>query len=291
MKISGHPVSALEPFGVRVDAARPGADLGELPVPDLRELVRDHHLLLLRGFAGITGPEDLTGYSEGWGAIGMWPFGAVLELVEHADPGDHIFDHGYVPLHWDGMYRPQVPEFQVFHCVSEPGAGHGGRTVFTQTGAVLRHADRATRELWERATGEYRRKMEFYDSEAVSPVVTAHPDRGFPVIRYNEPVPADADFVNHPDLRFTGLPEDRTEEFHHTLTSALYDPRHLYAHSWRTGDLVVADNYTLLHGREAFTSGCRRHLRRVHVLGSPPLDNPALVRSTTASPSAEGAAS
>ena len=120
---------------------------------------------------------------------------------------------------------------------------------------MLRDADPGQRELWEKVTGIYRRKMEFYDSEAVSPVVTTHPD-----------------------LEFTGLPEDRLAEFHDTLTAALHDPRHLYAHDWRTGDLVVADNYTLLHGREAFTTRSPRHLQRVHVLGEPALDNPALVR-------------
>ena len=275
-RLAGHPVTELEPFGVRVDAVRPGVPFVELPVEDLRELVRTHHLLLLRDFTGFTGAEELTGYSADWGEISMWPFGSVLELVEHENPDDHIFDHSYVPMHWDGMYRPQVPEFQVFHCVHAPGTGQGGRTTFSQTAAVLRDADPGTRRLWEQATGTYLRKTEFYDSKAVSPVVTPHPDRGFPVIRYNEPVAPDAEFVNHPVLEFTGLPEERTAEFHRTLTAALYDPRHLYAHAWRTGDLVVADNYTLLHGREGFTTGSPRHLRRVHVLGSPPLDNPAL---------------
>ncbi|KUJ67151.1 pyoverdine biosynthesis protein PvcB [Streptomyces albus subsp. albus] len=278
MKIAGHTVDELTPFGIRVTASHATADISELPVAELRELAREHHLLLLRGFAGISDAAELTEYSQRWGAISMWPFGAVLELVEHADPADHIFDHSYMPMHWDGMYRPQVPEFQIFHCVSAPGEQHGGRTTFSQTEAALRHAEPAERRLWEQVTGVYRRAMEFYASQAVSPVVTAHPDRGFPVLRYNEPVAADAEFVNRPDLEFTGIPEDRSEEFHRTLGAALYDPRHLYAHSWRTGDLVVADNYTLLHGREEFTTGSRRHLRRVHILGSPPLENPALVR-------------
>ncbi|WP_327314826.1 TauD/TfdA dioxygenase family protein [Streptomyces sp. NBC_01235] len=273
-------ITPLDPFGVRVDADvdRPGARLDELPVAELRALAREHHLVLLRGFGGFAGALELTEYAAGWGTISMWPFGAVLELVEHENPDDHIFDHSYVPLHWDGMYRPQVPEFQLFHCVSAPGEGQGGRTTFAHTPAVLRDADPGQRELWERVTGIYRRKMEFYDSEAVSPVVTTHPDRGFPVIRYNEPVAPDAEFVNHPDLEFTGLPDDQLAEFHDTLTAALHDPRHLYAHDWQTGDLVVADNYTLLHGREAFTTRSPRHLQRVHVLGEPALDNPALVR-------------
>jgi hypothetical protein len=32
----------------------------------------------------------------------------------------------------------------------------------------------------------------------------------------------------------------------------------------------------LLHGREPYASECGRHLRRVHVLGNPPLRNTAL---------------
>ena len=263
-------------FGAVVEAASPQERLDGPPVEELRELVRAHHLLLLRGFRPFADAEELTAYCARWGEISMWPFGAVLELVEHDDPADHIFDHRHVPLHWDGMYRPQVPEFQVFHCVSAPGNGQGGGTVFSETSAVLREAAPASRALWERVTGTYRRRMEYYDSVAVSPVVAAHPVTGEPVIRYNEPVAPDDEFINHPDLEFTGVPRSRLEEFHHGLSEALRAPGHAYTHRWRTGDLVVADNYTLLHGREAFTSRAPRHLRRVHVLGAPALDNPAL---------------
>ncbi|OEU92228.1 pyoverdine biosynthesis protein PvcB [Streptomyces abyssalis] len=266
----------LAGFGAVLEAASPEKRLEDLPVAELRELVRDHHLLLLRGFSPFADAHELAAYCTLWGEISMWPFGAVLELTEHENPGDHIFDHRHVPLHWDGMYRPQVPEFQLFHCVSAPGEDQGGGTVFSQTSAVLRDADAGTRALWERARGTYRRKMEFYESTAVSPVVTAHPVTGEPVIRYNEPVAADDEFINHPDLEFDGVPEARLEEFHRTLSSALRAPGYAYTHKWRTGDLVVADNYTLLHGREAFTSRAPRHLRRVHVLGDPPLENPAL---------------
>lgn len=274
VRASARPPRAA--FGALVEAGSPQERLADLPVGELRELARTHHLLLLRGFQGPADAEELTAYCARWGEISMWPFGAVLELVEHENPDDHIFDHRHVPLHWDGMYRPQVPEFQLFHCVSAPGEDQGGGTVFSQTSAVLRDADPAARELWEQVSGTYRRRTEFYDSVAVSPVVTAHPGTGEPVIRYNEPVAADDEFINHPDLEFSGVPADRLPEFHDGLKRALRAPAHSYTHRWRTGDLVVTDNYTLLHGREAFTSRAPRHLRRVHVLGDPPLDNPAL---------------
>jgi L-tyrosine isonitrile desaturase/decarboxylase len=263
-------------FGAVLEAAVPEERIDDLPVDELRELVRERRLLLLRGFTGLADAAELTAYCARWGEISMWPFGAVLELVEHENPGDHIFDHRHVPLHWDGMYRPEVPEFQIFHCVSAPGRDQGGGTVFSDTSSVLREAAPGERELWERVSGTYRRKMEYYDSVAVSPVVTSHPVTGEPVIRYNEPVAPDDEFINHPDLEFSGLPGELMDDFHRGLSEALRAPGHLYTHRWQTGDLVVADNYTLLHGREAFTSRAPRHLRRVHVLGDPPLRNPAL---------------
>ena len=69
------------------------------------------------------------------------------------------------------------------------------------------------------------------------------------------------------------------------LRDALYAPSNFYAHEWQQGDVVVADNFSLLHGREGYETKASRHLRRVHVLSAPPLNNPRLVSygSTTAS--------
>ncbi len=120
--------------------------------------------------------------------------------------------------------------------------------------------------------------MEFYDSKTVSPIVDSHPLRGFSVIRYNEP-PREGfgDFLNPPTLEFTGLDHEELSELHRSLRDALYSPSCFYAHEWQEGDLVVADNFSLLHGREAFETKAPRHLRRVHVLSDPPLANPRLV--------------
>jgi len=50
------------------------------------------------------------------------------------------------------------------------------------------------------------------------------------------------------------------------MRDLLYRPEYLYAHSWRTGDIVVADNHALLHGRNAYLQESPRHLRRVNIL-------------------------
>lgn len=274
-------ISSLNPFGLLIEARDSTASVQELEVEELRAHFRRENFLVLRGFRSFSGAEDFAAWCEGFGEISVWPFGKVLELVERNNPEDHIFDNNYVPLHWDGMYRPQVPEYQIFHCVQAPGTSQGGRTTFSHTAKALESVPAKTRALWGKVTGSYQRKMEFYDSKTISPILDRHPTRGFDVIRYNEPPIAGRkgmkEFVNPPLLEFSGASESEIVEVHRTLRAALYGKDAFYAHEWRVGDIVINDNYTLLHGREAFETKAPRHLRRVHVLGSPPLHNPRLV--------------
>lgn len=271
-------ITHIEPFGLLLEPKRASQTIRDLDVNLLRELVWRDRLIVLRGFPPLADAEELSEHCERWGKISVWPFGKVLELVERNNPEDHIFDNNYVPLHWDGMYRPQVPEFQIFHCVQAPLVGQGGRTTFSNTVLALKNTPASTRALWEKVTGSYQRKMEFYNSKTVSPIVDSHPLRGFPVIRYNEPpVEGFGHFLNPPFLEFNGADPQELEEFHRSLREALYSPKNFYAHEWHKGDIVVADNFSLLHGRESFETKAPRHLRRVHVLSDPPLDNPRLV--------------
>ena len=266
--------SRLDPFGVRLEGNGEGVE--SLDVEHLRELFHREGLVVLRGFKAFDTADGFADWCGRFGEVEVWPFGRVLELVQHENPADHIFDHGYVPMHWDGMYRPRVAQYQIFHCVHAPPAGAGGRTTFSHTPRMLANATDAERELWRRVTGTYMRKMVHYDSKTVSPVVTRHPFRDYEVVRYNEPPNVDG-FVNPPELHFDGVAADELPEFHRSLQASLHAPANFLAHVWRDGDVVLADNFTLLHGREAYASDCARHIRRVHVNSTPPFANPALV--------------
>lgn len=167
-------ITRIEPFGLLLQPGSSSEDIREISVDRLRELVWREGLIVLRGFRTFSSAEDLSEYCERWGEISVWPFGKVLELVERNNPEDHIFDNNYVPLHWDGMYRPQVPEFQLFHCLKAPSSGQGGRTTFSNTVLALEKAPARVRALWEKVTGHYERKMEFYDSKTISPVIDSH---------------------------------------------------------------------------------------------------------------------
>lgn len=119
--------------------------------------------------------------------------------------------------------------------------------------------------------------MEFYNSKIVSPIITKHPLRNFLVIRYNEPhFEKKGKLLNIPNLQFTGIEVKDLEKFHSSLIDVLYNSKNFYAHEWQDNDVLIADNFSLLHGREEFVSHTPRHLQRVQVLSNPPYDNPQL---------------
>jgi len=270
-------VTHIKPFGLILKPRRKNTNVKDLDLRILRQLFFQQQLVVLRGFESFRNSEEFSSFCEMWGEISVWPFGKVLELIEQENPKDHIFDHSYVPLYWDGMYRPQVPEYQIFHCVKAPLSNQGGRKTFSNTILALKNARPELKKLWSKVTGIYKRKMEFYNSKTVSPIITRHPQRDFSVIRYNEPPVLDkGHFVNPPELEFAGLHKEAIDVFHRDLQEALYCPNNFYAHEWQDGDVVIADNFSLLHGREEFVSRSPRHLRRVQVLSSPPYDNPGL---------------
>jgi alpha-ketoglutarate-dependent taurine dioxygenase len=277
-KLSEKPkLTQLKPFGVLVEPANEKTSVHDLDTEFLRDLFRKNQIVVLRGFQTFQNADGFSDYCERWGEVSLWPFGKVLELIEQENPEDHIFDNSYMPLHWDGMYRPQVPEYQIFHCVKAPLAGQGGATTFSNTILALQSAPAETKELWTKVTGTYKRKMEFYNSKTVSPIITKHPYRDVSVIRYSEPhFEHKGDFVNPPDVEFSGIEQKQLNEFHQSLGKALYSQDCFYAHEWQTGDVVIADNFSLLHGRAEFVSRSPRHIQRVHVLSNPPFDNPHL---------------
>ena len=277
MGLAGEPCQ----FGVMVKSRRPHVHVGELSQNRLRELVRSQQLVVLRDFESFDRAESLARYCANFGEILMWPFGAVLELVQHPDPDDHIFANNYVPLHWDGMYLQTVPEFQIFQCVRAVDESQGGRTTFSSTSEALRIAPSQARELWSRARGRYQRTVALYSNQVEAPIIERHPRREFDVLRFcKPPILGDSTFINPSTYEFGGIEEDEIEALLGSLRSALYDSRAHYAHRWQTGDVVLTDNFTLLHGREHFANQSGRHLRRVHVHGDPPLHNPHLVGQT-----------
>jgi L-tyrosine isonitrile desaturase/decarboxylase len=276
-------LSVLQPFGAIITAPSNRMVLSEISPNRLREEVAEHGLVTLRGFAPPVDADAFLEYGKIWGDLLEWPFGFVFDVLAHEDPDDHAYDTGFMPMHWDGMYADHIPQFQIFHCVTAPPSAQGGRTLFCNTSKLLADAEPEVLGRWKKLTLRYENpKLNHYGGLVVSPLIEQHPITGVPVMRFLEAVPADKKILNPPIVRIEGMEADEEALTLQRLSEIVRDERYTYAHQWHEGDIVITDNYTLLHTRESYARGLPRHLRRIHVLGSPPR------RSNLRSVSAEG---
>jgi alpha-ketoglutarate-dependent taurine dioxygenase/4-hydroxybenzoate polyprenyltransferase len=251
----------LTPFGLRLDVPS-GTRWDDLDQAEIRAFIDAHRVLVLRGLAPME-PEVLAAASRKLGPLQPWPFGAVHELKRDAKAENYLYTEHAVPLHWDGAFADAVPHFLVFRCVAAPPPDAGGETVFVDTVTVLEKIGADRKDRWEKARFRYStEKKAHYGGTFTAEVVAKHPTLDLPVIRYAEPVLD----LNPVSVEALDLAEDAGKALMRELREALYDPSVQLALPWEDGDVVIADNHALLHGRRSFRADAPRHLLRVNVL-------------------------
>ncbi|MEV5575221.1 FAD-dependent oxidoreductase [Spirillospora sp. NPDC052269] len=260
------PLHRLAPFGVRLSPDGT-TDLAGLPPEWLTNLLLREHLVLLRGFAGAPSADRFEAFARGLGPLVVWGDRPIVSVVAQAEPDDHVHDTGFMPIHWDGVYKPDTPDIQIFQCLKSAGTGaSGGATLFSDTTRVIANTAPDTVALWRTLVFRYERPLNDEMLSRTCPLVVEHPHTGEPTLRFSEPVPEGVHILNPPRTTLDRAPADcdRAEAVQR-IRDALYDPRHMYAHQWQVGDIVLADNRALLHTREPYPPGVERHLLRAHV--------------------------
>lgn len=259
---SAWALETVEPFGVVVTAAREGADAGEIPARLLEDWVGRVGVVVARGFAPLCA-DALPEFGRRFGEVLEWDFGEVNDLRVRAGAKNYLYTNREVPFHWDGAFVGRVPRYIVFQCESAPPKGAGGETLFCDTRRLVELAAPEVREAWGRINITYTtEKVVHYGGTFNSPLLTTHPVSGEAVLRYAEPV----EDLNPVRLEIEGVAEEAREAFLQDMRRRLRDAKVCYAHRWRDGDILVADNHALLHGRRAFAESAPRHIRRVNVL-------------------------
>jgi alpha-ketoglutarate-dependent taurine dioxygenase len=252
----------LRPFGRIVEAPNGGHDVSDIPVDTLAAWTIESRVLVLRGFQ-LMEKQQFADWCRQWGKVLEWPPGEVVDLVVEDDPKNYLFASGDVPFHWDGAFVEDNPRWFFFQCLdATPGAG--GETVFSDTTAVYRDADPETRELWSKISMTYTtEKLAHYGGEVTEKLVSRHPATGLPVLRFAEPLDPEV-YKNPVFVSVDGV--DDQEEFLKSLASTVHRREYCYDHEWQAGDILLADNFSLIHGRNAFSGPTNRHLQRVEVI-------------------------
>jgi len=262
IQMSEWSIDEQEPFGLIVQARQAGADLRTIPVPLLKQWVDAHRVVILRRFASLAG-DELPAFCRRLGEILEWDFGAVNDLRAKPDARNYLYTNSEVPFHWDGAFVGRVPHYIFFHCDIAPRSGSGGETLFCDTTRLLTQTPTEERELWEKTTITYTtEKIVHYGGRFSSPMICPHPFTGEKVIRFAEPVTD----LNPVQLEIQGITEAGQAAFLDDMHERLRRGEVCYQHEWQTGDVVIADNFVLLHGRNAFRQNAERSIRRVNIL-------------------------
>ena len=259
---SSGTLERLTPFGVIVNSLQADDDLRTVHIPAVKELIDEHRVVVLRGYAPLVGTA-LPEFCERFGKLLDWDFGTVNDLRVRANAQNYLYTDRAVPFHWDGAFVGRVPHYIFFHCEAAPPPGSGGETLFCDTVQLLNLAPAGLREVWEKTIITYTtEKIVHYGGTFTSPVVCQHQVSCEKVLRYAEPVSD----LNPVLLEIVGISQEAKKDLIDDLHQKLNDERVCYQHQWLKNDFVIADNYVLLHGRHAFDGNAERHIRRVNIL-------------------------
>jgi taurine dioxygenase len=176
---------------------------------------------------------------------------------------------GEAAWHTDMSYAPQPPDASMLYSLEVPA--RGGDTWFASMKAALA---RMPRPLLERirsldikhdgtydSGGSVRKGLKASNDPRTSvgtphPIVIEHPISGEPALYLGR----------RRNAYIMGLELDASERLLDEIWSFVETA--LYRHRWAVGDLVLWDNRTTMHRRDAFDAKARRIMHRTQIKGS-----------------------
>jgi alpha-ketoglutarate-dependent taurine dioxygenase len=257
-----HHIEFIQPFGALINNKQ-SESLNTFSPDELLALVKQHALMIIRNMHAED-KDSLLSYAKTLGELLAWEFGEVMEMRAEEKPKNYLFTHGEVPLHWDGAFH-RAPRYLLFHCLQAPLKSAGGETFFCHTGRLLNVATQQEKKQWETLSLTYAtEKLVHYGGEVAERLVQSHPDTKEKILRFAEPVLPPQ--LNPVSVRVNAMSSIESEDFIKSLAKRCYQTEYLYQHTWQDGDILMADNAVLLHGRRAFLQFSPRHLRRIQIL-------------------------
>lgn len=92
-------------------------------------------------------------------------------------------------------------------------------------------------------------------------LVIPHPITGVPCLRWHESWPESKTKYSTSEVTI----ENDTQDLVATIDKLLYERRVSLRFEWEQGDILIADNTSMMHTRTAFTGNCERELWRIHL--------------------------
>jgi taurine dioxygenase len=203
--------------------------------------------------------------SERYAAVHM-----VSNLDRDGNPSNRLEERGNYFWHTDKSYHAVPSLLTMLHAVELPG--EGGETQFANTAmayAALPEAEQrriaglSAVHSWEASRRNSGSRLATEEQQRERPPVT------HPLVRVHPDTGAGALYLGNHVSHVVGLPPSESRDLIARLTVHATQPRFVYSHRWREGDLVLWDNRCLLHRALAnyAMASARRILHRTVVRG------------------------
>ena len=272
-----HPLFAAELLGA--DAARPDAEL----VERVESLMADHAVLCIRdqghiddeqhlAFARAFGPLELPGskpHNGGRVAFGLYDVSNLGPDGEIADPDSPRakISKGNELFHADSSFNDLPSKWSMLRGVIV--TPEGGETETIDMRAVYDALPQSTKE---RIAGLRAEHNYFHSRRKAGAAVDESGNPLAPYMRAEHPVVRTSAsgrptlFVGAHTERIVGMDEAESKALIAELLVFATQPRFVYAHKWRQGDILIWDNRCTLHrGTEYDYRHHKRDMRRATV--------------------------
>lgn len=261
-----YTIERLSPFGAVIKSNNTVSSIEQFSPQQIFDWLNEYKLIVFRGYE-VMPKQRLALFAQKLGKPLQWVFGAINDLKVKPDTENYIFTDHDVPMHWDGAFVGTIPHVILFQCIVAPKLEDMGGTTFADTQKILENSPPEKINEWKDIEITYRtKKIVHYGGKIRQKFISRHEVEDKQVIRYAEPV----EDLNPVSLEIKGLKDKTPEVFTAEIKELLYKKDYLYTHRWQAGDIVLADNHTLLHGREAFKNPNERYIQRVNILHRPP---------------------
>lgn len=265
------PALGIEVMGV--DLRRP---IGATLLAQLREAWHEGLVILLRDQQ--LSEEDQVRFAECFGPLGRTinvhntgKHPAVMLISNIRKDGKPIgaLPDGEMQFHTDQCYVERPAAATMLYAIEVPRVG--GNTLFANAYAAYETLPAAIKR---RIDGKKALNAYDYDNASTrrgTKLREGVPHYAHPVVRTHPATGRKALYVNRlMTLAIEGLPERESEELLDYLFAHQEQPRFVYEHVWRVGDILMWDNRCTLHARTDFSPTERRLMRRVTILGEKP---------------------
>ncbi|PNP39491.1 hypothetical protein TGAMA5MH_08509 [Trichoderma gamsii] len=270
----------LYPTGIMVRPQNPAKNaLSTVDMQKVRQLSELCSPVILRGFTNTRDRRAFTAKAYDLGTVLPWKSGIIQEVKDERNSdasSNSVVSKEAMPMHFDGMFKlktvkdektgedkqvSDVPRFQYFVCQAAAPLGHG-YTLFSSSNQFTRYLPQSynlkklLKIRWSTHSHGY-----FQHNMSDISLIVPHPSLGTPCVRWLQPWPRWRTAYNSHDISI----DNGSQNLISLIDSILFDRRVCLYFTWEKGDVLVSDNYSMLHTRTAFRGDCDRELWRIHV--------------------------